>query len=189
MRHLAWAFVLIAACGPKVHMDTMPIEEDDPTAGEPAHKPELPGAAPTTPAPPTRLAPPGPGARTATISRPALTAALDAGPGAFLHGFEVAPVMDGQRFAGWRLVQLMDGEHRFDGLDLAPGDVLLAVNGQPVSKPDQLAALFDSLRAANTIVVDLARDKASFQLRFTITPPVGPSAATPSAATPAAARP
>jgi hypothetical protein len=183
------AVAALAACGPKVKLDPMPFEHDDPSAGTPsAHADEPPGAAPATTTPPrapTRRAPPGSGTRTGTIPRATLLATLDAGPGAFLHGFEVAPVMNGDRFAGWRLVQLMDGEHRFDGLDLAPGDILLAINGQPISKPDQLAAVWDSLRAANELVLDLARDQAAFQLRFAINPPANAA----NAATPAAARP
>src|SRR5262245_13190299 len=134
MRHLASAFVLLAAaCGPKVHMDPMPMDQDDPSAGAPvadaAHADADRGSIDIRLSPPAKVAPPGAGARTGTIARASLVAVLDAGPGAFLHGFEVAPLMDGDKFAGWRLVQMMQGEHRFDGLDLVPGDVLLAVNG------------------------------------------------------------
>jgi type II secretory pathway component PulC len=98
-----------------------------------------------------------------------VNAAIDAGPGAFLRGFEVAPVMMGEKFAGWRLVRVLDGEHRFDGLDVAPGDVLVDVNGMPVSEPDQLSALFESLRGAHEIVCNLVRGGARFQLRVAIT--------------------
>jgi hypothetical protein len=135
------------------------------------------GCRTAAPTPPRPTAPPGRGARTGTIARASLNAVLDAGPGAFLHGFEVAPVMDGQRFAGWRLVQLMEGEHRFDGLDVTPGDVLLSVNGLPVSKPDQLAAVWDALRAANQLVIAIVRDHASVELRFAIDPPTGAGSA------------
>ena len=162
MRYLALA--LLAACGPKVMMDP-PIEQDDPAAGAPTQpqpSPEVRRPAPVAPA--------GPGARSTTVSRARLQAVIDAGPGTFLHGFEVAPVMEGEKFAGWRLVRVMDGEHRFDGLDLAPGDVLIDVNGLPVSKPDQLAALFDQLRTANEIDVDLVRNQASFRITIAVTP-------------------
>ena len=85
--------------------------------------------------------------------------------------------MDRGRFTGWRLVQWMPGATRFAGLDLAPGDVLIAINGRPLSRPDQLFALWESLRTANEMVCDLTRGDARFQLRFTIAPPLDPAAA------------
>lgn len=181
-RRVRIAFVAfgLAACGAAVHVESTPLEEDDPSAMSSTPPPAAgKGSIDVRPSPPMPQAPPGSGTRTMSVSRASLTAVLDAGPGAFLHGFEVAPVMEGDKFAGWRLVQMMPGEHRFDGLDLVPGDVLLAVNGQPVSKPDQLAALWDSLRTASQIVVDLARGEGRFQLRVSVTPAAVMPAAAP----------
>jgi hypothetical protein len=180
MRPLLTSFLIaaVAACGAKVKVDPMPVaDQDDPSADPRAsmERERAPARATTPPAAsPMPAAPSGSGARSLSISREALNAVLDAGPGAFLRGFEVDAVLDQGKFAGWRLVRVMDGEHRFDGLDLAPGDVLLDVNGLPVAQPDQLAALFDSLRGASQIVVDLARDHTSFQLRLTIASPPHP---------------
>ena len=168
MRARLAALLVVAGCGAKVHMDPVPMDQDDPSAGAPiVHTEATPAAAAPAPVAPT--APPGPGARTMTIARAKMIAAIDAGPGAFLHGFEVAPVMVGEKFAGWRLVRVLDGEHRFDGLDVAPGDVLIDVNGMPVSEPDQLSSLFESLRGAHEIVCNLVRGGARFQLRVAIT--------------------
>jgi S1-C subfamily serine protease len=169
MRCVIVAMVL-AACGPKVHMDPMPLDEDDPSASTAQGHDDGVARSPKPEARSPIPAPPGAGARTVTIGRPSLTAALDAGPGAFLHGFEVAPVLVGGKFAGWRLVRILDGEHRFDGLDLAPGDVLIDVNGMPVSQPDQLAAVFDALRAASQITLDLERGGAPFRITVAVTP-------------------
>jgi S1-C subfamily serine protease len=172
MRPLIATFLLaVAACGAKVKVDPMPGEMDDPAAGDPRASMERApehGSIAIAPAAPVKTAPAGPGVRSMSVARASVDAALDAGPGAFLRGFEVAAVLDQGKFVGWRLVRVIEGEHRFDGLDLQPGDVLLDVNGMPVSQPDQLAALFDSLRGANQIVVDLARGNASFQLKLTI---------------------
>jgi hypothetical protein len=179
MRALLASILLATACGAKVKVDPMPTGDmDDPAAGAPAPRAADPGSVAITPAAPVKTAPAGPGVRSLTIARASLDAALDAGPGAFLRGFEVAAVLDQGKFVGWRLVRVIEGEHRFDGLDLQPGDVLLDVDGLPVSQPDQLAALFDSLRGASQIVVDLARGDARFQLRVTIASPA-PSSTPP----------
>jgi len=173
----AVAFGLAAAaglvgCGAKVHTEPSPFEVADPAAAPPP--------APTSVRWEMRPeAAPGPGARTGTIARASLNAVLDAGPGAFLRGFEVDAAMDHGRFTGWRLVQWMPGETRFAGLDVGPGDILIAINGRPLSRPDQLQALWESLRSANELVCDLTRGDARFQLRFTITPAADPTAAPP----------
>jgi hypothetical protein len=174
------ASLALAACGAKVHVDDSPYDLDTPAAA--------PVAPPQAVAWDLRPeAPAGPGVRTGTIARPALVAVLDAGPGAFLSGFEVAPELDGQRFAGWRLVQWMPGQRRFAGLDLAPGDILLAINGQTLSRPDQLETLWTSLRTADQLVCDLGRGANRFQLTFAILPPLG--AAPPPTAPPEPAVP
>jgi hypothetical protein len=180
MRRLAAVVAIgLAACGPKVKVaDPSPFERDDPSAGDP------PPAAPRWEELPP--APPGPGQRGGTIERSALIATLDAGPGQFLRGFEIAAELEnGRQFRGWRLVQLMPGETRFAGLDLAPGDVLVAINGQALSRPDQLHAVWESLRTADELVCDLERAGGRFQLTFAITPPLDAASQFPSA--PAAA--
>jgi S1-C subfamily serine protease len=101
-----------------------------------------------------------------------MLAVLDAGVPQLLRQFEVAPRLDGQRFVGWQLVQLLDEHGVLTGLDVAPGDVLLAVNGKPLTRPDQLQAVWDSLRTANEVVAELWRGKGRFEIRFAIEPKV-----------------
>lgn len=115
-------------------------------------------------------APPGKGMRKGTIARPKLAAVLRQGPGTFLRQFEVSPQLDGRRFVGWRLVQLLDRSSPLADVDLAPGDVLLAINGNSLSRPDQLQTLWDSLGKANALDAVLLRGSAKFQLAFTIEP-------------------
>jgi len=116
------------------------------------------------------VAPPGKGLRTGTIERARLDAVLDGGPGNFLRQLEVTPRMDGNRFVGWQLVQLIDRTGPLVDVDVAPGDVLLAVNGQPLSRPDQLQTVWDSLRTANELDADLWRGTTKLRLSFTIEP-------------------
>jgi len=154
--------MLLVACGPKV--STAPINYDEDLASKHAAEP----AAPTATARPE--APPGKGARTGAIARDRLVAVLDAGPGAFLGQLEVTPRLTGERFVGWQLVQLIDHASPLATVDVAPGDVLLAINGKPLSRPDQLQTLWDSLRTSNEVVAQLWRGDTQFEIRFTIEP-------------------
>ena len=158
--------LLVAACGPKVEPKPPSYDEDLPA--DKAAQPSAPAAAPVARAD----APPGKGVRTGTIERAKLVAVLDHGPGEFLRQFEVTPSMDGNRFVGWQLVQLVDHDSPLAAIDVVPGDVLLALNGQPLSRPDQLQTVWDSLRTANEVVADLWRGPTKLQLRFAIEPKV-----------------
>lgn len=116
-------------------------------------------------------APPGQGLRKGTIERQKLFAVLEKGPGAFLSQVEVSAQLEGKRFVGWQLVRLLDRNGPLADVDVAPGDVLVAVNGNSVSKPEQLQTLWDSLRSANSLDAVLRRGGAKVQLAFAITPP------------------
>jgi S1-C subfamily serine protease len=90
----------------------------------------------------------------------------------FLRQLEVAPRMVGDRFVGWQLVQLLDRVGPLNDVDVAPGDVLLAINGKPLERPDELQTVWDSLRTANELTARLTRGDARVELRFTIEPQV-----------------
>ena len=144
----------LAACAPKVHMDTSPYDmERSGNTAEPA---------------PAVATPAHTGQRSGTIARATLVKTLDAGPGQFLQQFEVAGALDGERFVGWQFVRFTDDNSPLHDLDLAPGDILVNVNGQPLARPDQLQALWDSLRTAPAIDAELRRGDATVQLHFTI---------------------
>jgi membrane-associated protease RseP (regulator of RpoE activity) len=153
----------LAACGPKVAPAPPSFDED---LGERAAASAAP---PDAPAPPP-IAPPGPGLREGTIARDRLLAVLEAGPAAFLRRFEVTARMRGDRFVGWELVQLVERDGPLAALDLAPGDVLLAVNGKPIARPDQLQGVWDALRTANQVTAELRRGDAQLTLAFTVEP-------------------
>jgi hypothetical protein len=158
---------LLGACGPKVAPKTTVFDEE--LAAETAQ------TAPTPVEQPRAEAPPGKGLRSGTIERAKLVAVLDGGPGAFLRQLEVAPRLDGKRFVGWQLVQLIDRTGPLVDVDVVPGDVLLAVNGKPLSRPDQLQSVWDSLRTANELRAQLWRGEDKLELAFAIEPKVDPS--------------
>ncbi|MFT3699362.1 MAG: hypothetical protein QM831_39810 [Kofleriaceae bacterium] len=167
----ALVLALLVSCGPKVDpkapnendLDTPSTKSSDPTPATAAVKEE-----------PRPEAPVGKGERKGTITRAKLLAVLDSGPGTFLRQVEVTPKKDGERFVGWQLVQLIDHTGPLGNLDLAPGDVLLAVNGKPLAQPDQFQALWDGLRTANNITAQLWRGNNKFEIEFAIDPPVSP---------------
>jgi hypothetical protein len=155
----------LCACGPRVSppppaadLDLEPRRVADVPPGDPLLVAERP------------VAPPGKGLRTGTIARARLLAVLDAGPPSFLRQLEVAPRMSGDRFVGWELVQVVDPQSPLYDVDLAPGDVLLSVNDQPISRPDQLQLLWDSLRTANELTAQLWRGAGKLELAFAIEP-------------------
>ena len=164
MRVLVFALA-VASCAPKVNPNS-PADEDLGARG----KPQPAATAPVEAARPE--APVGKGLRTGTIERAKLLAVLDGGPGMFLRQLEVTPRLDGQRFVGWQLVQLLDQSGPLVDVDVTPGDVLLAINGKALSRPDQLQTIWDSLRSANSIRAELWRGNAKFALEFAIEPKV-----------------
>jgi len=169
------------ACGPKV--STQPIAFDE----------DLPAEQRATPVEPLAverpIAPPGKGLRTGTIARAQLNAVLDAGPASFLRQLEVAAHMRGNRFVGWELVQLVDRESPLYDVDLVPGDVLLAVNGSPIARPDQLQTVWDALRSANAVTAQLWRGESKLTLEFAIEPALAPGTVVPPPARPAPGSP
>jgi hypothetical protein len=179
---LAALLFAVGACGPKVAPKDTVFDEELPKehASAPAAEPvavERPEA------------PPGKGLRSGTIERAQLIAVLDGGPGNFLRQLEVTPRMDGERFVGWQLVQLLDKTGPLHDVDVVPGDVLLAVNGKALSRPDQLQTVWDSLRTANELRAQLWRGSAKLELAFAIEPKVDGAAAPAVAPTPAPAPP
>jgi hypothetical protein len=170
MRATLLAFaIILAACGPAVAPKPPSFDEDFATDRTPTDVAVGPTVAAST-AKPRPDAPAGKGARTGTIDRAHLVAVLDGGPGAFLRQFEVSARLDGERFVGWQLVQVLDRAGPLADVDVAPGDVLFAINGKPLGKPEQLQAVWDSLRTANQIVAQLSRGAAKVELVFEVEP-------------------
>lgn len=188
MRSLV-SLVLLAACGPTVAPKGTVFDEELPRveASDASAEPAAPTA---TPRP---EAPPGKGLRTGTIERAQLIAVLDGGAGNFLRQVELTPRMDGKRFVGWQLVQLLDRSGPLHDVDVAPGDVLLSVNGATLSRPDHLQTVWDALRTANELRAQLWRGDGKLELAFAIEPRVelsgqpsgGPPARPATPATPA----
>jgi hypothetical protein len=134
-------------------------EENAPMEGEaPAEEPK----------PESSLEQSYPRVSTGSISRDELLPVLDGGLGRFLQNVETEPTFHKGSFVGFRIVSLFPGEPAFASLDLRPGDTVTRINGKPIERPEQAAAVWENLRTASNLVVDYRRGGEEHALRFTI---------------------
>lgn len=110
-----------------------------------------------------------PRVREGEIARPELLPVLDAGIGRFLSGVELSPSRDGAgEFEGFEIVRFQPSSDGLAEADLQAGDVVLDVNGESIGRPDQAFAVWESLREASELVVNVRRGEERFALRFVI---------------------
>jgi type II secretory pathway component PulC len=111
-------------------------------------------------------------ARSATgrVRRADLVAVLDRGPGVFLRGVDVRPAFRARRFAGWQVLAFFPDEPTFQSVDLLPGDLVVGVNGRAIERPEDLIDLWQALRTAPAIEVDVVRSGERRKLLYTIAP-------------------
>lgn len=110
--------------------------------------------------------PPQAPVRNGTIARAELEEVLAGGLGRFLQHVTTEPHLDGGQFVGFRLREL--DEQLFGGVDLAPGDTLLSVNGNPIERPEQALAVWNGLRVASELTIEYLREGERRQVRFEI---------------------
>jgi hypothetical protein len=98
---------------------------------------------------------PGAEALTGAVVRPDLLDVLGRSAGDFLRLVEVeAEVRDGA-FAGWRITSLPEGTPSW--IDVQRGDVVTAINGMPVERPEDAQAIWETLQVASEVRIDLER--------------------------------
>jgi type II secretory pathway component PulC len=103
-----------------------------------------------------------------TIARADLDAVLAGGLGRFLQGVETEPFREGGRFVGFRVLSFYPDDPALSSVDLSSGDVVVRVNGQSIERPEHAIRVWDSLRVASELVVDVLRDGEPRELRFAI---------------------
>lgn len=102
------------------------------------------------------------------IRRAELVRFLERPPAVFLRNVTSEPRFEGGRFRGWTLMSFFPGDPRFTGIDLRQGDVILRVNGHPIEQPDQFIFVWQELRQAKELRVDLLRSGKPHVSRWTI---------------------
>jgi len=128
---------------------------------------EVPRTDPARPRPATSADVPLP-ARPGRLWRRDVVTTLSRGLGDFLTRLDLEPLLVGGRFRGWRIVKLRQGDPIWTGVDLAAGDVVTAVNGRPIERPEQALTAFQSLAVATELRVSYERDGARRELVYPI---------------------
>jgi hypothetical protein len=104
-----------------------------------------------------------------TISRSLIDTVLDAGIPTFLSHVDEQPALTADhRFVGWQILSFYPGDPQFAGAELQMGDVVTAVNGQSLERPEGLQAVWNALRTSDTLTVDLVRDGQPLHLHYLI---------------------
>jgi hypothetical protein len=138
------------------------------SSGAPALSDPASSAEPADPPPPAVRALPG----ERTVTRSALLAVLERGPGAFLHDLfqrvEVEAHFEGAAFAGWQIVALAETADQLEAVGLDVGDVVKTINGYGIERPEYLSAIFAELRDADAIVIGGERAGEAFELHVPI---------------------
>jgi type II secretory pathway component PulC len=149
----------LTACGLAAFAAAIGCAGSATEATEPA-PPAAPPAKAGEPAAPQR-------ASDRAITRSALLAALDRGPGAFLQSVEVEAHFEEGAFAGWEVVDIRGGEDA-PPVDIRRGDVIKSINGYGLERPEYLHAIFVELRTAGAIVVEGERAGQPFELSIPV---------------------
>jgi S1-C subfamily serine protease len=125
--------------------------------------------------------PPAPAVPT-SLDRVEVDRVVDAGLGRFLQTVSVeADVAEG-RFRGFRIVEVRPAD-AWHGVDLKVGDVVTAINGKPIERPEQAHEAFMGLKQADRLVVSYVRAGSPRELALPIIDQSAPNAS--SAAAPA----
>lgn len=102
------------------------------------------------------------------LSRTDVTQTVEAGLSRFLSNFVTEGVVDEYgKFQGFRLIRYHEPQ-KFRGLGLAYGDVITAINGQVIERPEQAYAVFITLKTAPSLDISYLRNGRPMQLSLPI---------------------
>jgi S1-C subfamily serine protease len=138
--------LVLVACG-----------SSSPPEPRPAKKPEF---EPAAAAAPSRA--PG------TLPRAEVVRFVNAGFWNFLQQVEVEPSVNDGRFRGWVIVALRPSTF-WQGVDLAPGDVVTSVNDLPIERETEAFDAFQSMKTAPALNVSYVRRGTERRISYKIT--------------------
>jgi type II secretory pathway component PulC len=101
------------------------------------------------------------------LKRAEVVAFVNAGFWNFLQQVEVEPSLDDGRFRGWIIVALRPPAF-WDGVDLAPGDIVTSVNDKPIERETEAFDAFQSLKTAPSLHVSYVRRGAERRISYQI---------------------
>ncbi|HEX6767532.1 MAG TPA: hypothetical protein VF103_18665 [Polyangiaceae bacterium] len=132
--------------------------------GSAAPEPRPVAASAPKPAPSAAQAPSRP---SGSLKRAEVVAFVNAGFWNFLQQVEVEPSLDDGRFRGWVIVALRPPAF-WQGVDLAPGDVVTSVNDLPIERETEAFDAFQSLKTAPALSVAYVRGGAARRISYKI---------------------
>jgi type II secretory pathway component PulC len=103
-----------------------------------------------------------------TISRRDLDELLAHGPAPILAMVLTEPHRRAGRFVGFRIVAFPAGDPT--AVDLRTGDVILAINGRRIERPEHYFEVFEALKTADEIELRLEREGRDQTLTYPIVP-------------------
>ena len=103
-----------------------------------------------------------------TIFRDELDETLDRGLQPLIAKVGLRPWFEKDRFVGWKIQFREPGEPPFRDSAVRPGDVLTRVNGQPVERPDQMMAVWKSLRGAEQVTFTVLRTGETKEITYAV---------------------
>ncbi len=102
------------------------------------------------------------------LERESVDRTVDEGLGTFLRRFSTEPALSPEgEFQGFRIVGVEDREF-FKGLGIGIGDVVTAINGQPIERPTEAYAAFVGLKTAQLLEIDYLRGGRPMRLSLPI---------------------
>lgn len=99
------------------------------------------------------------------IDRRRLEAVLQEGPGWLFERVPLDAVLEGERFVGWRV---MDMPVELADVDLRPGDVVTAINGMALEAPPDFWAAWTTLTVASELKIAYLREGEERELSVPI---------------------
>jgi S1-C subfamily serine protease len=110
---------------------------------------------------------PPPSRPSGKLARAEVVRFVDAGFWRFLQKVDVEPSLNDGRFRGWIIVALRPPAF-WEGVDLAPGDVVTSVNDMPIERETEAFDAFQSLKTAPALHVTYVRRGAERRISYQI---------------------
>jgi len=105
--------------------------------------------------------------RPLVVQRRVLNEVLSRGPGRFLQKMPVQPARIKGSFVGFQVLSLYGG-HAAHPQGVHIGDVVTAVNGVNIRRPDHLMSVWSNLKKARSIRVDIIRKHRPLRITYRI---------------------
>jgi len=104
------------------------------------------------------------------LKQSVLEQVLDVGPQRFISSLRVDPAFDGKRFVGYRLIGFTPDSPVAAGRSVVSGDIIVAVNGLSLERPDQFMKAWQSLRGKPHLDILIRRGNERILFRWVILP-------------------